>query len=151
MKRILLILALVTVPCAAHAQRDTTGVCGDMTSFTADDYTSFATPMFVSPDSDYVRIRAELGIIQQPATTVAQFVTDERVCRRLARLVREALRTENPTTLRFNDVVPTYLRIGRYYYVPLGLRIDLPPGLHARLPTVIIDGDTMAVVRVILG
>lgn len=151
MKWIILILALILVPPSAHAQRDTTGVCGDTTSFTAEDYTFFEAPTFVSSDSSYVRIRAELGIVQQPEGTVAQFVTDERVCRRLGHVVREALRTKNPTTLRFNDVIPTYLRIGRYYFVPLGLKIDLPPGLSARLPIVIIDGETMTALHVVLG
>ncbi|HET7459793.1 MAG TPA: hypothetical protein VFJ82_01040 [Longimicrobium sp.] len=153
MKRLpILTLALaLIIPSAANAQRDTTGVCGDTTSFTAEDYTLFEAPMFVSPDSDYVRIRAEFGIVRQPDGTSARFVTDERVCRRLAHVVREALRTKNPTTLRFNDVVPTYLRIGRYYYVPLGLKVELPRGLHAPLPNVIIDGETMTVVAVTLG
>jgi hypothetical protein len=107
------------------------------------------TPMFTDTTSEDARIRSAFGIVQQPGGTKAHTVIDEKLCRNLEHIVRETLRRSPATPLRLNDVVPTYIQVGRYYYVSLSLKNPLPPGREGRMPAIIIDGSTMQLLRLI--
>ncbi len=150
MKQLILVTtALLFLPASGLAQSTRTGACGDVSSWSDEDWNVIVAPLFLDRAPDDVRIRAEFGIAEQPEGTKAQTVTDERVCRDLQRVLREALRRSDATTLRLNDVVPTYVQVGRYYYVALTLKNSLPPDVQARMPSVIIDGNTMSFVRMV--
>jgi hypothetical protein len=139
----------IAFPEVAAAQSPRLGRCGDVTSFTDGMWDFLVTPMFVDTSAAEARQRSDFGLSQQPAGTTAHTVTDEKRCRDLERVLRETLRRSRSTPLRLKDVVPTYIQVGRYYFVSLSTKIPIPPGTEVKLPAVIIDGTTMTSVRLI--
>jgi hypothetical protein len=146
---LLLTAAMLTAPAITAAQSTHTGSCGDVSSFTDDVWDFLVTPMFVDSSAAEAQQRSDFGLLRQPAGTTAHTVTDEKVCRSLERVLRETLRRSTSTSLRLNDVIPTYIRVGSYYFASLAPKIPLPPGTEVKLPAVIIDGSTMTAVRLI--
>jgi hypothetical protein len=148
MKRpIIAALACLLFSTAAAAQGGTHyGACGDVGRWTDEDVQSFFAPSYI--EEDYAAWRADLGITAQPASASVGVVRDEKVCRDLKGVVREALRTS--TRVRLNDVIPTYMQVGRYYLVQLTPENPTPSGVEARFPGVIIDGSTMSLVRIVM-